>query len=92
MIKIFFSSSWPKEVVTNGNAQNGHAESSSGTDGDSESDGDNEDALFGTGKKRKRKKPRDLACVEEPSLNSICEEQTIEELCSGQGKMGYLIL
>ena len=34
-------------------------------------------------KKRKRKKPRDLACVEEPSLNSICEEQTIEELCSG---------
>jgi len=50
------SSSWPKEVITNGNAQNGHADSSSGTDGDSESDGDNEDALFGTGKKRKRKK------------------------------------
>ena len=37
-------------------------------------------------KKRKRKKPRDLACVEEPSLNSICEEQTIEELCSGLDK------
>ena len=46
-MNAFSSSSWPKEVITNGNAQNGHADSSSGTDGDSESDGDNEDALFG---------------------------------------------
>ena len=37
-------------------------------------------------KKRKRKKPRDLTCVEEPSLNSIAEDQTIEELCSGEDK------
>merc|ERR1712134_126832 len=36
-------------------------------------------------KKRKGKKPRDLTCVEEPSLNSISEDQTIEELCSALG-------
>ena len=79
------SSSWPKEIVTNGNIQNGHKaeDSSSGTEGDSESDGDNEDALFGTGKKRKRKKrPSDDVNnrMKPPSSDEYSDEELAIEM------------